>query len=225
MDMSATRLAHYLDSTLLAPAATPEDIAALVTEANELGCWAVCVSPTMLPLNVPVGNVQLVSVVDFPSGNQPAEIKAAEAARALALGAHEIDMVANPGFIKNHDHDALVAEIKAVRAEVSGILKVIIESAALTDEEIIFACHAVEEGGADFAKTSTGLHPAGGASLHAVELMAATLPGYVEVKASGGIRDYATAMAMIEAGAARIGTSSASAILADAPASLPRSGH
>lgn len=225
MEMSATRLAHYLDSTLLDPKAGADKITALITEANELGCWAVCVRPEQLPLPAPLGNVQLATVVDFPEGRGDAASKALQAARAIALGAHEIDMVANLEFIKNHDRNALVAEIKAVRAEVSGILKVIIESAALTDEEIILACHAIEEGGADFAKTSTGFHPAGGASLHAVKLMAATLPGYIEVKASGGIRDYATAMAMIEAGAARIGTSSARAILGDAPASLPRSGH
>lgn len=224
MDMSAIRLAHYLDHTCLRPQATPADVTALITEANQLGVWSVCVSPSILPLPVPTGNVQLVTVCGFPSGAHHGQIKAAEAAQAVALGAQEIDMVANLAFIKTGDRAGLVNEITAVRAEVSGILKVIIESAALSDEEIAFACQAIAEAGADFAKTSTGFHPAGGASVHAVEVMVATLPGFIEVKAAGGIRDYATAMAMIEAGATRIGASSSAAILAGAPTDLPRTG-
>jgi len=125
-------------------------------------------------------------------------------------------MVIDLGLVKAGSLDATQAEIAAVRAAVPApkVLKVIIESAALTDEEIVAACKAAEAAGADFVKTSTGFHPAGGASTHAVELMARTVGGRLGVKASGGIRDWATAVAMVEAGATRLGLSGTAAVLA-----------
>ncbi|WP_308609197.1 deoxyribose-phosphate aldolase, partial [uncultured Corynebacterium sp.] len=148
------------------------------------------------------------------SGAVKAEVKAAEAARAVADGAEEVDMVINIAFAKEHRFDDLEAEIKTVRDAIPGkILKVIIESAALTDEEIIAVCKASESAGADFVKTSTGFHPAGGASAHAVKLMRETVGDRLGVKASGGIRDAAAAEEMIAAGASRLGLSSSAAVL------------
>ena len=158
--------------------------------------------------------LHIATVVGFPSGAVKAEVKATEAARAVVDGAEEIDMVINIAFAKEHRFDDLEAEIKTVRDAIPGkVLKVIIESAALTDEEIIAACKASESAGADFVKTSTGFHPAGGASAHAVKLMRETVGDRLGVKASGGIRDAAAAEEMIAAGASRLGLSSSAAVL------------
>jgi deoxyribose-phosphate aldolase len=170
----------------------------------------------MLPVAADLGTVKLATVCGFPSGKHTPATKAAEAAESVALGADEVDMVIDLGLLKAGRPDATQAEIAAVRARVPApkVLKVIIESAALTDEEIVAACRAAEAAGADFVKTSTGYHPAGGASVHAVALMAATVGGRLGVKASGGIRDWASATAMIEAGATRLGLSGTAAVLA-----------
>jgi deoxyribose-phosphate aldolase len=204
-----------VDHTLLSPTATPADVAALASEAATLGTYSICVSPAMLPLGF-VPGVKVATVCGFPSGKHVASIKAAEAAQAVADGADEVDMVIDLGLVKAGSLDATQAEIAAVRAAVPTpkVLKVIIESAALTDDEIVAACTAAEAAGADFVKTSTGFHPAGGASAHAVELMARTVGGRLGVKASGGIRDWATAVAMVEAGATRLGLSGTAAVLA-----------
>lgn len=217
-DLTAAELARYIDHTLLATDATPEDVAALLSAAKELGTYSICVSPNMLPV-ADTGDVLVATVCGFPSGKHHAEIKAAEAALSVADGADEIDMVIDIGLLKAGRPEAVEAEIAAVRAATPAprVLKVIIESAALTDDEIVAACEAAEAAGADFVKTSTGFHAAGGASVHAVELMAATVGGRLGVKASGGIRDYQTAIAMIDAGATRLGCSATAAILAAAP--------
>lgn len=213
--MTITRdgLARMIDHTLLRTDATPAEVRALVTEARELGTYSVCVSPSMLPITDDLGEVLLATVCGFPSGNHTAATKAAEAAESSQLGADEVDMVINIGLLKQGRPDLLEAEIAAVRASTTGVLKVIIESAALTDQEIVEACKAAEAAGADFVKTSTGFHPAGGASVHAVRLMADTVGGRLGVKASGGIRDFATAAAMVEAGATRLGLSGSRAVL------------
>ena len=125
-------------------------------------------------------------------------------------------MVINIGLLKEGRADLVESEIRTVREATTGLLKVIIESAALTDDEIVAACRASEAAGADFVKTSTGFHPAGGASVHAVEVMARTVGDRLGIKASGGIRDYATANAMVEAGATRLGLSGTAAVLAGA---------
>ena len=216
MNLTPAELARYVDHTLLSPTATDADVAALAAEAVQLGTWSICVSPSMLPLTVTLGSVKVATVCGFPSGKHTATTKAAEAAESVAQGADEVDMVIDLGLLKAGRPELTQAEIAAVRAAVPSptVLKVIIESAALTDDEIVAACRAAEAAGADFVKTSTGFHPAGGASVHAVELMAATVGGRLGVKASGGIRDWATAVAMIEAGATRLGLSGTAAVLA-----------
>lgn len=209
-------VAKIIDHTLLKPESTAEDVRALIAEAAELGTYSVCISPSQLPVEVPEG-LHVATVVGFPSGAVKAEIKAAEAARAVADGAEEIDMVINLGFAKQGLWEDLEAEIAAVRAAVPapGILKVIIESAALDDDQIVKSCEASERAGADFVKTSTGFHPTGGASVHAVELMSKTVGGRLGVKASGGIRSAEDARAMIAAGATRLGLSASAKILGE----------
>lgn len=216
--MKRTDVARMIDHTILKPEATSADVARIVAEGAELGTYSVCVSPSMLPLSAPPG-LKVACVVGFPSGAVKPEVKAFEAARAVADGADEVDMVINIALVKEGRADELEAEIRAVREAVPapGILKAIIESAALTDEEIVTACRAAEEAGADFVKTSTGFHPAGGASTHAVALMAATVNGRLGVKASGGIRDWNTAQEMVAAGATRLGLSASRAVLEGAP--------
>ncbi len=213
--MQRTELAKYIDHTLLKPAATAADVRQLAAEAKQLGVYSICVSPNMLPLDVNLGDVKLAVVCGFPSGKHSAAIKAAEAREAVANGADEVDMVIDVGLLRAGRDDDLVAEIRAVKDEVPGVLKVIIEAATLSDDEIVRACRAAEQAGADFVKTSTGFDLAGGASEHAVQLMAQTVGGRLGVKASGGIRDRATAEAMIAAGATRLGCSASAQILAD----------
>ena len=213
--MKKTDVASIIDHTILKPEATHQDVARIVEEGARFGTYSVCVSPSMLPLDVPEG-LKVACVVGFPSGAVKANVKAFEAKQAIADGADEIDMVINIALAKEAKFDQVEEEIRAVRAEIPAgkILKVIIESAALTDEEIVAVSRAAVAAGADFVKTSTGFHPAGGASVHAVELMRQTVGENVGVKASGGIRDAQTAIAMIEAGANRLGVSATAAILA-----------
>jgi deoxyribose-phosphate aldolase len=204
-----------IDHTALKPEATWSDVDRLVAQGLELGVYGVCVAPSFLPLQV--GPLACVTVVGFPSGAHVSEIKAAEAARAVADGATEVDMVMNLGRAKAAEWSLVSAEIAAVRAVLPGevALKVIIESAALTDAQIVAACWAAEDAGAAWVKTSTGFHPAGGATPHAVDLIARTVRGRLGVKASGGIRTLADALAMVDAGATRLGTSHTAAILAE----------
>lgn len=212
--MKTAELARYVDHTLLSPTATTADIGALIAEARALGTYSICISPAMLPVIFDLGELKLATVCGFPSGKHTPATKAAEAAESVSAGADEVDMVIDLGLVKAGRLEATRDEIAAVRAVVPGVLKVIIESAALTDAEIVAACQAAEAGGADFVKTSTGYHPAGGASVHAIELMAATVGGRLGVKASGGIRDWASAVALIEAGATRLGLSGTATVLA-----------
>lgn len=211
--LTRAEVARMIDHTLLKPEATAEQVTRLVEDATALGCFSVCVSPSLLPVATPE-QLKLAVVCGFPSGAHAAEIKAEEAALAQRSGVDEVDMVINLAFAVTNRFDQTESEIRAVReAAPNVLLKVIIESAALTDEQIVGACQAAERAGADYVKTSTGFHPAGGASVHAVELMARTVGGRLGVKASGGIRDAATALAMIDAGATRLGLSSSAAIL------------
>jgi deoxyribose-phosphate aldolase len=216
-------LAALVDHTLLRPEATPRDVAELVLEAHDLDVLAVCVSPSMLPLAVPPSGTPLrvATVCGFPSGAHLPEVKAVEARRAVDDGADEVDMVMNLGAAKAGDWWHVEQEIAAVRAAVPtpAVLKVILESAVLTDEEIVAACRAAEASAADFVKTSTGFHPAGGASEKAVHLMAATVGGRLGVKASGGIRTAEAALAMVQAGATRLGLSGTRAVLDGLPSS------
>lgn len=220
--MSRTRaeVAATVDHTLLKPEATDADVTALVREAAELGVYAVCVSPSMVPVattSLPTG-LHLAAVTGFPSGKHLSEIKAAEAQRAVEAGADEIDMVIDIGAAVSGDVDAVRADVAAVRRALpDAVLKVIVESAALLDlageDALVSACRAAVGAGADFVKTSTGFHPCGGASVRAVELMAATVGPGVGVKASGGIRTADDALAMLAAGATRLGLSGTRTVL------------
>ena len=210
-------IAAIIDHTLLRPEATGAQVADIIAQADRLGVCAVCVSPSRLPVRVPEG-LALATVCGFPSGAHTGAVKAAEAADAVARGADEIDMVVNLGLVKEGDADGVEADIRAVRRACEGaLLKVIIESAALTDAEIVACCRAAEAAGADFVKTSTGFHPAGGATVGAVGLMRATVGDRLGVKASGGIRTAADALAMVAAGASRLGVSASLAVLEGLP--------
>ena len=217
MTRSRAAVAARIDHTLLAPEATDQQVAALVAEAEELGVRAVCVSPARLPLPPPRG-VAVCAVVGFPSGAHRTAVKAAEAEQAVRDGAQEVDAVLDLGRARAGDWAAVEADVAAV-AEACGdaLLKVILETAALTPAEVVEACRAVERGGAQYVKTSTGFHPAGGASVEAVRLMAETVGGRLGVKASGGIRDAATALALLDAGATRLGLSRTRAVLDGLP--------
>ncbi|MCR6689230.1 deoxyribose-phosphate aldolase [Cellulomonas sp.] len=213
--LDAAALAKFVDHTLLKPEATRADVEALVAEAAELGTYSICISPSFLPVEVPAG-LEVATVCGFPSGKHHSDVKAAEAARSVADGATEVDMVIDVGAAKEGRFADVQADIAAVRAAVPAptVLKVIIESAALSDHEIVEVCRAAAAAGADFVKTSTGFHPAGGATVHAVRIMADTVGGRLGVKASGGIRTSADALAMIAAGATRLGLSGTAAVLA-----------
>ncbi|MGY4711937.1 deoxyribose-phosphate aldolase [Mycolicibacterium sp. CBM1] len=216
-------VAALVDHTLLKPEATEADVAALVAEGVELGVYAVCVSPSLVTAaRVAVathpGELAIATVAGFPSGKHLAAVKAHEAALAVECGAAEVDMVIDVGAALAGQYGDVAADIATVRAAIPGAaLKVIVESAALLslgDEHTLTAvCRAAEESGADFVKTSTGFHPAGGASVLAVEIMAATVGGRLGIKASGGIRTAEHATAMLDAGATRLGLSGTKAVL------------
>jgi deoxyribose-phosphate aldolase len=213
-------VAGMVDHTLLKPEATAADVRSLVEEAADLGVYAVCVSPSMIHAVTGDGasGVVIATVVGFPSGKHLPEVKANEAALAVAAGAGEVDMVIDVGAAVAGDVDAVRADIAAVRAAVPGtVLKVIVESAALLslagEQALVDSCLAAVEAGAEYVKTSTGFHPAGGASVRAVEIMAATVGPGVGVKASGGIRTAADAVAMLDAGATRLGLSGTRGVL------------
>ena len=215
---SRAQVAAVVDHTLLKPEATATDVVALVAEAAALGVHAVCVSPSMVPIAVRAGDLRVAAVAGFPSGKHVPAVKAHEAALAVASGATEIDMVIDVGAALAGDLAAVRADIESVRgAAAAAVLKVIVESAVLlahADEPTLAAvCRAAEEAGADFVKTSTGFHPAGGASVRAVAVMARAVGGRLRVKASGGIRTAADALAMLEAGATRLGLSGTRAVL------------
>lgn len=215
---TASDLAAAIDHTLLKPEATRAEVAAVVATAVSAGCASVCVQPTMVEYACEVagGRVPVCSVVAFPHGANLSEAKAIEAALAVAAGAAEVDMVADLSAIAEGDDHAVSADVARVRAAVPDtVLKVILESALWTDPQLRQAVEAAVSGGADYVKTSTGFHPSGGASLAAVALMADVCAGRARVKASGGIRDLAAALGMLDAGANRLGLSGTDAIIAE----------
>jgi deoxyribose-phosphate aldolase len=218
---SREAVADLVDHTLLKPEATEADVVALMAEAGRLAVYAACVSPSMVAAakRAQPADVAIAAVVGFPSGKHLSAVKAQEAAFAVAAGADEIDMVIDIGAACSGDFDAVRADIAAVRAAIGErtVLKVIVESAALLqiagEQALIGACLAAAEADAEFVKTSTGFHPCGGASVAAVEIMVATVAPRLEVKASGGIRTAADAVAMLDAGATRLGLSGTAAVL------------
>lgn len=209
-------LAAYIDQTLLKPTATPADIRALCAEALQYRFFAVCVQPSFVRqarLELAGSQVRVVTVVGFPQGVSLSATKALEAAQAVALGADELDMVIHLGHAKAHDWKAVEADVRTVREAAPGrVLKAILETGYLDEDEIRSAAEAALAGGADFLKTSTGFGPRG-ASLEDVRLLAEVARGRARVKAAGGVRDVQTARAMIEAGAERLGTSSGVALV------------
>lgn len=212
-------IAKTIDHTLLAPDATLEKIQKLCDEANTYGFASVCVNSGYVSAAKEAlgdSDVAVCSVVGFPLGAMDTEAKAFEARRAIANGADEIDMVINLGWLKSGQLEQVKADIEALREATSGrILKVILETSMLTREEIVAVCEIARDAGADFVKTSTGFG-GGGATVEDVRLMKETVGDGVQVKASGGVRDYATAVAMLEAGASRIGASAGIAIVTGA---------
>ncbi|MGT2799245.1 deoxyribose-phosphate aldolase [Streptococcus marmotae] len=210
------KLNKYIDHTLLKPNATKEQILAIIDEAKEYDFASVCVNPTWVALSAKElqgTDVKVCTVIGFPLGANTSAVKAVETKDAIANGADEIDMVINVGALKSQDYEAVLADIQAV-VEASGdkLVKVIIETCLLTDEEKVKACQLSQEAGADFVKTSTGFST-GGATIEDVALMRKTVGPDMGVKASGGARSYEDAKAFIEAGATRIGASSGVAIM------------
>lgn len=207
----------YIDHTLLKPDATPTQVEKLCAEAHENGFASVCVNPYYVSLAAKLladSPVKVCTVIGFPLGMNDTCIKAAEAAQAVKDGADELDMVINIGVHKSGDVAFTESDIKAVVEAGQGkLVKVIIETGLLTDEEKISACQAAQRAGADYVKTCTGFS-GGAANVHDIALMRATVGPDMGVKASGGVRDYATAKALIEAGATRIGASAGIAIVA-----------
>lgn len=204
-------IARIIDHTLLSPDVTPEQVEKLCTEARECGFATVCVNSCYVPLcrrRLRGSPVKVCTVIGFPLGAGLREAKATEAAAAVNLGADELDMVANIGWLKAGADEMVVSDIhRVVDAAQKRTVKVIVETCLLTDEEKERATRLVVDAGASFVKTSTGFST-GGATAADVALLARVAAGRIGVKASGGIRDLATARKMVDAGATRIGTSS-----------------
>ncbi len=204
------KLAGMIDHTLLKPEATPQMVVQLCQEAVDYGFASVCVNSGYVPLAAQLLQktaVAVCSVVGFPLGAGLSEAKAAEARLAVEAGASEIDMVLAIGRLKAGQHDVVRSDIRrVVQAAGKAPVKVIIETALLTDAEKVVACRLAVEAGARFVKTSTGFSK-GGATVEDVALMRKTVGPSIGVKAAGGIRDFKTAMALVAAGANRIGAS------------------
>lgn len=210
-------ISSMIDHTLLKPDATKEDIKKLCNEAKEYKLFSVCINPQYVRLAKEClngSNVKVATVIGFPLGSNTKEVKAFEAQDAINNGADELDMVINIGALKDRDYDTVRDDIKAVVTAAKGkaLVKVIIETCLLGKEEKIAACKLALEAGADFVKTSTGFST-GGAKVEDIKLMKEVVKDKMGIKASGGIRDAKTALAMIEAGATRIGASSSIAIV------------
>ncbi len=220
--MNSKTLARMIDHTLLKPEATPDHVVALCAEARQLNTAAVCVNPIYVPLaarELAGSEVAVCTVVGFPLGATPTAIKVCETEIAITQGATEIDMVIPIGKLKAGELTAVENDIAAVAAAChahGALLKVIIENALLTDAEKVTACQLCQQAGADYVKTSTGFAKSG-ATLEDVRLMRQTVGPEMGVKAAGGVHSYEEALAMIEAGATRIGASGTAAILAGAP--------
>jgi deoxyribose-phosphate aldolase len=221
MTITAAEMAKYIDHTMLKPEATIDDLKTLCEEAISYGFKAVCINSAYVAETA--GRLQdtgvgVCTVVGFPLGAMHMRAKAFEAENALADGARELDMVINVGALKSGDLENVEADIGEVRrvAASPAILKVIIETCLLTEDEKIRACEIAKHAGADFVKTSTGF-ASGGVTVEDVTLMRRTVGKEMGVKASGGIKDYATAVALLKAGANRLGVSAGIAIVEGAP--------
>jgi len=220
VDIRRKELARMIDYTLLDPSATRDQVERLCEEAKSYGVYAVCVNPTWVSLAVSTlrgTEVKVCSTVGFPLGASLTAVKAFEAETAVGLGAAEVDMVMNLGALKSQDLAFVREDIEqVVKACKKAPVKVIIETGFLNDQEKVQACKLAQEAGAAFVKTSTGFG-SGGATVTDVMLMRKTVGNRLGVKAAGGIRTFRDCVAMIEAGANRIGTSSAIQILKECP--------
>jgi deoxyribose-phosphate aldolase len=210
-------LAGKIDHTLLKPEATAEQITKLCQEALQYQFHSVCVNPFWVPLAAMMlkgSKVNVCTVIGFPLGAITAGAKAQEVSEAVRNGATEVDMVLNIGALKSGQVDVVLNDVKAVihAAKRKTVVKVILETGLLTDEEKVKACELCKQAGADFVKTSTGFGP-GGATVEDITLMRRTVGSKIGVKASGGVRDYETAVKMINAGATRIGASASVSIV------------
>jgi deoxyribose-phosphate aldolase len=229
-NVTQREIASRIDHTLLKPEALPADIHRLIAEAIQHRFATVCVAPAFVAkaaIELRGSGVALCTVVSFPHGTSKPTIKAIEATSAVKEGADELDVVAHLPNLINNNFDAarfeLIEIVKAARAaRPTTVIKVIIESATLLslgpdrgESAIATACRAIRESGCDFVKTSTGFHPAGGASAEAIRLIKKHAQG-LQIKAAGGIRNLATAKMMLEAGADRLGTSNSVAIVHEA---------
>jgi deoxyribose-phosphate aldolase len=210
------KLEQYIDHTLLKPTATAEDIKQLCKEAVDFRFFAVCVNSVYVALanrELKGSDVKLAAVIGFPLGAMATKVKAQEATYCIEQGADEIDMVINLGWLKSGAHSEVLEELKLIKTIAKdNVLKVIIETCYLSDEEIVKASELVVESGADFVKTSTGFGT-GGATLKDVALMKTAVGDRAKIKASGGIRDRETALKYIEMGVSRLGTSSGTKIV------------
>ncbi len=218
--MTREELASYIDHTLLKPDAGKSQIVQLCREAMEYGFWSVCVNPVWVPLCSDLlvhTSVKICTVVGFPLGAIKSEAKAFEAQQAIADGAHEIDMVISIGELKDGEVSLVQDDIEMVRSVCpDAVLKVIIETCLLTETEKREACLAAQRAGAEFVKTSTGF-AGGGAAVEDVRLMHSLVSPGMQVKASGGVRNFADATAFIGAGATRLGASAGIAIIKGIP--------
>jgi deoxyribose-phosphate aldolase len=221
--MTRSQLASFIDHTALKPDTRAEAIETLCREARQFGFAAVCVAPRWVPLAAQLlkdSGVRVATVVGFPHGDTLPRAKAEETRAAIEAGADEVDMVISIGAALDGDWDYLRDDIAAVVGAAQGKakVKVIMENAFLSPAQIALACQAAKEAGADYVKTSTGFAP-GGAKVEDVALMRETVGIEMGVKAAGGIRDLETALAMIEAGATRLGCSASIAIVESLPQS------
>jgi deoxyribose-phosphate aldolase len=220
--MNRKTLARYIDHTLLKQDATPDQIETLCEEAIENHFASVCINALYVPLAADLlrgSDVMVCTVIGFPLGATSTAVKVFEAETAIAQGAAEIDMVISIGLLKAQERDRVYNDVTAVAAACharKAHLKVILETALLNDEEKILACKICKKAKADFVKTSTGFAK-GGATIDDIKLMRQASGPDMGIKAAGGIRTYETAIAMIEAGATRIGASGSLAIIAGAP--------
>ena len=215
--MLGKELLAYVDHTLLRPTATWDDIKEVCEDGLRYKTASVCIPPDFVAsAHEAYPELNICTVIGFPLGYETTEVKVAETKQAIEAGASEIDMVINVGALKDKDYDLVENEIRRIKEAIGkNVLKVIIETCYLTDEEKVKACELAVNANADFVKTSTGFGT-GGATFEDVELMKKTVGDKAKVKASGGVRDFETAKKYIELGAERLGTSSGIAIVTGA---------